>query len=338
VSATTLWHWDRERHGVPSGDGSIATFAAGAIAGDGDMPEAQAAEISRRFLDVFINQQISRDETSAQFNAFSYPLRELFQDRFRLTTFWLLCLFALWQAVAVVYFLRGDARWDWAIAGAGVVVATVAYLALLHKGYVRASGEYGLKLSSYIRYVNTLALPMVVLAFSVLVPGGRGHAPEKSPPILGGRVTTGALGFAIGLIALLLLERPYLGPIVRDNPVLPLRAQTASITGAVSGVAGRQRVWVYLPNDQPNEFIGRFLQFQLSPTPATVERSGTFMAQDRDAMLAYWGRYQYVWFPVSIEGLDEALREIAGDVRPGQLFRVIRDESTVSIAPVEIQF
>ena len=90
--------------------------------------------------------------------------------------------------------------------------------------------------------------------------------------------------------------------------MVAFRAESDPLTQSVRAAAGRQRVWVFLPNDQPNEFIGRFLQFQLSPTPATIERSA---AAGRSPSPFFWGRRS-----IERENEDRASRQGVASSQP----------------------
>lgn len=322
------WSWNRDRagsvHDVQSVDGMVDGLLRGASKGD----LVTDQEIKRRFVEVFSNQQISNDRVSWQFNAFSYPLQGLFTDSYRLTTLSLLCAFALWWLGLFLIFLRGPDKWRWCIVASGVFATSAAYVVMLYLSYRFAFGDRGLELSSYTRYIHTIALPMVLVSFAPLLPAFRSSERGRLVHLRGVNVSASAAIFCSALSALIMFEPPYLRPLLEPAPRAVLRDQFEPVATEVRRAAGSAPIWIYLPQDQPNQFTGRLLQFLLSPTPATVERSAMFLDQDFDSAIAQWSRFEYVWIPVRLQpdAAQSLSRFVPGNPVAG-LFRVRRDSA-----------
>jgi hypothetical protein len=316
------WSWNRDYVGSAEDVQSVDGIVSGLVSSAGD-DDPISTEISRRFVDVFLNQQLSNDAVSSQFNAFSYGIRDLFTDRFRLTTATMLLAVVAWWIVLAVFVLTREARWTFGIVACGFLAAAVGYIVILYFSYRFAFGDRGLELSSYIRYVHTVVLPLALCAFAPLLPAFREPGTPTAWVIGGRRVPRHAALFGAALVALYVAEPPHLLPLVRPNDRHQLREVFEPVTRALQAGVGRARVWIYLPQDQPNGFIGRMLQYLLTPTPVLVERSEDFMRQSEHEIRDRWSGVDYVWIPMQLpEAIAADWARLAGGGPPAGLFHV----------------
>jgi hypothetical protein len=316
------WSWNRDYVGSPEDVQSVSGILSGVMGSAADDGLA-SAEISRRFLDVFFNQQLSNDEVSRQFNAFSYGIRPLFTDRFRLTTATLLLVVVAWWVVLAAFVLTDEARWTFGVVAGGFLAAAMGYIVTLYFSYRFAFGDRGLELSSYIRYVHTAVLPLALCAFAPLLPAFREGVTPAAWRIAERHVPRHAALFGAALAALYVFETPHLLPLVRPNERLALRAIFEPVTTAIHAGVGQARVWVYLPQDQPNGFVGRMLQYLLTPTPVLVERSDQFLRSSELEIRRSWSNVDYVWIPAPLtEPAAADWARFAHGAPPTGLFRV----------------
>ena len=96
VLCLQVWEWNLDRIGVPTDLEAVGGIVSGLTGESEQVDPEQGAEITRRFLEIFSEQQLSNDGVSYQFNAFSYSIRELFTDRYRLSTLGLFMIFSIW--------------------------------------------------------------------------------------------------------------------------------------------------------------------------------------------------------------------------------------------------
>jgi len=198
----------------------------------------------------------------------------------------------------------------------------------LYLTYRFAAGADGLLLSSYTRYVHTIALPMLILCFAPLLPAFRGREPERSWRVSGRSVPLPSVLALAGCVALYVFETPYLRPVFERNSVLALRLEVEPMAGAVHSLVGRSSVWLYLPGDLGNGFVGHLFQYLMAPTPTHVERSKEFLERAPEAVLEDWSKFDYVWLPTKLEPeTEQRLAEIAGVPLTERLFVVSTDES-----------
>ena len=190
-----LWSWNRDAVGAAHDVQSVDGFVSGVADETSSADSARNAEIGRRLTEVFFDQQISNSPVTWDFNEFSYEIRDLFTDSYRLTTFGLLVGFVLWWATIGYTVLTGESRREWLIIAGGVLVTALVYIAGLHSSYRFTFGARGLDLPSYVRYVHVIALPMLLLSFCPLLPAFRGISvrPCLAHPWAGRTATSGDL-------------------------------------------------------------------------------------------------------------------------------------------------
>jgi hypothetical protein len=236
--------------------------------------------------------------------------------------------FSIWWIVLAIFVLRGVERRTWAIAASGVAFTGMAYVTALYLHYRFASGEYGLNLSSYTRYVHTVALPMLIVSFAPLLPAFRQHEPKPTWQILGRSAPLPSLLALAGFVGLYVFETPYLRPVFEKNDVVTLRPELEPVAAAVQSAVGGSSVWLYLPNDYHNGFVGHLFQYLMSPTPTHVERAKEFLQRAPSSVLDDWSKFDYVWLPSELEPeVASRFVEIAGVPLTERLFVVSTDAS-----------
>jgi hypothetical protein len=319
-----VWSWNRDSAGAAhdpySVDGIISGIANQAAGNESEID----IELARRLSEVFFDQQLSNSAASWEHNEFTYEIRGLFTDSFRLTTFHLFVLFVLWWVAIAVGVLTAESRTGWLILATGTFVTALAYVGLLHLSYRFAFGERGLDLPSYIRYVHVAALPMLLLSFGPLLPAFREPREDGGWRIRGRFVPQRAVLFATALAALCALETPYLSPILQANPAVPRRANVEPLLVPIRTAVADSRLWIYFPGTREADFFGRMVQYLLIPTRATVEDSEGFLqAEDPDTLAAAWRAFDFVWIAEipSVEAGIGLARFSAGTARTG-LYRV----------------
>ena len=291
-----VWSWNRDAVGAAPDVQSIDGFVGGIADGTSEANSERNAEIARRLNEVFFDQQLSNGPVSQSFNEFTYDIRHLFTDSYRLTTFAFLVAFMLWWVVIAWGGLTGESRRRWLIVASGVFVTALAYIASLHLSYRFSFGERGLELPSYVRYVNIIALPMLLLLFCPLLPAFRDRGQQRVWLVRGLAVPQRAALYAAAVLALYAFETSFLQPIMRPAPDYPLRAQLEPMLEEIRADVGMSRTWIYYTTDSEHGSIGRLVQFLLAPTPTAMEHSDRFLQNDDAASIAAaWRGFAFVW-------------------------------------------
>lgn len=319
AAALKAWSMNRDAAQVPTETQSLGGVARGVVSGERALSDDETALISERFKAVFLAQQISKDATSAQFNAFSIPIMDLFEDSFRLTTASAYLVFALYFLVLIGYGRLGHEALPWALLGLGLIGTAVCYSATLYFSYLFAFGERGLILSSYVRYTHSIVLTLFLMVVATLVPATR--LINSQIRLRSIKVPGAALALTALISWMMIFETPYLRNFYQPNPVLAQRVGAEKVLASISDALDSEKLWVFFPVDQPNGFLGHLMQFQLAPTPTVIERSATFFEQSPEQVEAALSDFDILWFPVQDPALDEKISAALGMSLSGRFVR-----------------
>jgi len=317
------WNLNRDSAGLAAVDSSAVGVAGNLFDGESIFDSAQQAELTRRFVKVVLHQQISKDETSAQYNAFSYPTMTVYENNFRLTTssllgFSAIAMFLLWRTV-----ISPQDRRMWAVAMSCVWVTAVLYVIALYFGYRFVSAtENGLILSSYVRYVHSMLLPVVIFCFAPLVPA---FADSRTASVkLSGSLSIRrpSLIFALALVALIVFEKPYLKPLYTTQQPQGFRVATEQLTEQLRARIGEARLWVFFPNKYSNGFLGQLLQYQLSPGRVHVEQDADMLLQEKTKLTKELRNWEYVWLATRNPEYKAAMESLVKQELGDRVFRI----------------
>lgn len=336
MSILSIWNFNRDSLGVGDGQGEAASLLGSIASGESVLSEAQQEELTRRFVEVLMHQQISKDEVSAQYNAFSYPIMGAFNERFRLTTFSMLgfsliAIFLAWYAV-----LANENRLTWLVAAASTWLTGVVYIAGLYLGYRYASrSDYDLLLSSYVRYSHSMLLPIALFCFSPLLPLFKG---AQAPTVKLGEnwfVERRFCIFAVTLFAMYVFESPYLRPLYAEQPPHDFRVQTEPVTDRMRELTGDSPLWVFFPNDVENGALGQMLQYQLSPGRVHVEEDSARLLTETATLREELRNWDYIWFANKNPEFQNAIEKLLGQGLGDGLFRINHADNRLQFVEVE---
>lgn len=334
LAVTVSWTANRDALDVPPERYSTPSVIAGLYQGDSVLSKDQEDELSRRFTEVVVEQQLSKNQLLRTYEEFSYPIMGLFTDEFRLTTLTFLIIWIVWQIVVLQWFTEQGDRLPWFLIGLGVFVTAVVYLGTLYLSYRFAFGDDGLRLPSYLRYAHTVILPLVLIGFAPLMPAFR-HIGRASTDHLGRPVGKHAtILFVVSLAAFYIAEPPYLGHLYRPNGILAFRQVTAPLAERVHKIVGPARIWIYLPVEDPNALLDKILRYQLSPAKVEIEARADFLDGDRQTLMNAWQAHDYLWFPLEDPEADRKLQRHLGSGLGDRLIRVRRTDDGTVLEPL----
>jgi len=296
-----LWVWNRDDVGSRLDVMSLQTVSAQLSNARQIVSSQHGSEITRRFTNVILRTQIGNNEGFRGWNEFTYAVRDSFASGHGLTALGLIAAFAVWWSLLLGTRITGPDRTAWGLLSGGMLATALGYLASLYLMYLIAFGDRGVLLPSYTRYVNTIALSMLLVSFAPLTPGFRRRSRESLTPV--GNARLGAMGaaYALALLALYLAQRPPLYPVLRPNPEDETRQHWEILVRQVQILIGDSATWVYLPDDDRARFTERVIKYLLAPVPVRIERSESFWRQDVSAILAAWKGSRYIWVPPPID-------------------------------------
>ena len=335
LSIVSIWNMNRDAAGLGFDGTSSGGIVSGLLKRESIFDSAQKSEITRRYVEVVLHHQISKDEISAQFHAFSYPTVPLFKDYLRLTTasvlaFSLIILFMLSRTI-----VAKDIRQRWSIAASLVWLTAVAYIGVLYLGYIYVSGnENGYVLSSYVRYAHSMLLPVVLFCFAPLLPAFAGsHLP---PFRLTANLKIGRHSaiFMLLLTALVVFERPYLGTLYTAQQPPEIRTQLEPLVERVRKTIGAARLWVFFPSAGTTGFVGHLLKYQLTPGPTYIEENPSLLLDDQAILKDELGNWEYAWFPLQHPEFDADMERLIGSAASERIFRITGSGADIVFEPV----
>ncbi len=327
--ATAAWSHNRNALGTTPGALS-APGVVGILTGKVKVKNPErAAVVNPMFLDVFVNQQLSKNHVSDRFNEFSYQLMPMFKDKFKLTTASFLVLYIVWSGLLIGLAVPKTMRAEWAAGLVGMLGISLAYIVVLYLTYL----FYRNDMVSYIRYVHTVVLALLLAGMAPLVPAFASSRTATAEPGSARKRHIATAAFTFSMLALLAIEKPHLQSLMRPmaSPLTAFRSDIRPLAANVRRAVGDARLWLYLPDPNPHNLTSRIMLYELSPTPTTVNRDFGFFDRPRKAVLADWSNYDFVWLPLDIPDLEPKLRAVVGPDLGDRLYRIVSKNGGVEL-------
>jgi hypothetical protein len=328
---TAAWNANRNAAGIPQSTFSSLGIVSGIATGKSELNADAQIELSRRFREVVLNQQVSKNAVFTEHGEFNYFLMDKFPEKFRLTTLSFMLLFGLWQVIVIFRLVNRGGRWKWAIASTGLTLTTICYIGVLFLSYHFAFEERRMILPSYLRYVHTALLPMLLFAFLPLLPGFRTEK-DRLINLPGGKsISQSGAIFAVILCALYVIETPYLEPVYQGRVSPELRRQMRPLVEQVRDLVEKDaRVWIYLPYPDANGLRQRVFLYDMAPVRTRVVTDPEFLNRN-SALQEVIAESDYLWFPLEDPKTDEILRSIVGEDLKDFVFRIDRQDGGTNI-------
>lgn len=327
VLVTGAWSIERNLAGAEREVMSV-TGLAGIVTGKTKLDDPERAQVVRTlFPHVFLNQQLSKNSVSDYENAFTTDIMPKFTGRFRLTTASFLLLFVIWAALMVWKIVPPAERLTWSLGFAGLFGISVSYMLMLYLSYQFVFPRHdAVFLASYVRYIHSVTLPMLLAALAPLLPvfAAASGAPNES--LKSGWAHRSPLIFGVALVALVAIERPHIETLIpgRAKNLTDFREYIRGTAAALRSIAGSDRLWLYMPDNDTHNYMSRVMLFELAPTPTTINRDFEYFQRPREQILAEWAGHDYVWIAYQDPEVDERLRELVGTDLGERLYKVTK--------------
>lgn len=333
---TTAWNANRNAEGIPQSVFSTRGIITGITTGQSELDAAEQAELTKRYAEIVFHQQISKDKTYTEYQEFNYELMWAFTDKFRLTTSSFILLFILWQIIVFYRLTTPGDRWRWVIVGIGLLATAIVYVGILYLSYRFAFGERRMVVPSYMRYIHTALLPMLLFAFLPLIPGFSRREEKASKLPSGLNTSRPALVFATLLGALLVFETPHVEPLYKNHVSPDLRQQMGPYVERVRRlVEDDARVWIYLPVFDLDSLRRRIILYDLSPVRGDVVTDEEYFGSDPTVLQELIENWDYLWFPIKHAEAEEMLQALAGEDLRDHVFRVIRKDDQAELVALD---
>ncbi len=289
-------------------------------------------------LDVIVDQQLSKDSIMQEnYNEYSYRLKRLYTDTFRITP---LVFFIMYVLLSIVLITNqsSEVRIEIIILLLVGMVTLIIYSGIIYLTYpLLYSADHALNLKSFLRYFHTIILPLFIVGMGLLTPA---FHRDLHIEVLGSPISLSALFFGVGMFLLYTFEPPYLRPFYTPaifeqyprNIALRWRQDTEILTEKVRDQTGMKRLWVHLPLQDNgsnylynHSFMATVIRYQMTPTPTSVERSPNFMERPTGEIVEIWKNFNFLWFPVLDDSKTSKLFEEKFGI-PMAMHRVSRVE------------
>lgn len=336
VSISTTWNANRNAAGIPKSSYSTSGIISGITENESIFSDVEQAELSSRFLQVILHQQISKNDVFEPFGEFNYDIMHIFTDKFRMTTSSLLLLFLIWQLIALYKLVKPEERWMWGITATGLTTTALIYIGILFLSYHFAFGEKAMILPSYLRYVHSGLLPLVLFVFVPLLPGfAAGN--QKTIALPGGNeVNRSAAIFSVIIAALLVFETPHLAPLYKTHEVPDIRQQMKPFIDKVKRqVETDESLWIYLPVPDPTGVRRRIFLYDMSPIHTEVVTDWEYLDQDPTRIQNVISNWDYLWLPIQDFAAEDIMQSLAGEDLKDHVFRVERSDGDIKVIALD---
>lgn len=333
---STSWNANRNAAGIEKSSYSTSGIISGITNNESLFSEAQQTELNRRFIQVILHQQISKHDVFEPFGEFNYDIMHIFMDKFRLTTLSLILLFIAWQIVVLYKLVYPGDRWRWAITACGLVSTAVIYIVILLLSYHFAFGEKAIILPSYLRYVHTGLLALVLFFFLPLLPAFA--TPERKMVSLPGGIKAdrSAVIFLVIIASWYVFETPHVTPLYKAHQTPEIRQQMKPSIERVRAQAGNDSsAWIYLPVPDPTGIRRRIFLYDMSPVHTEVVTNSDFLSEDPSRIRDVIANWDYLWFPIQDFEADEIMTSLAGPDLKEFVFRVDRTGDDMKVIALD---
>jgi hypothetical protein len=238
-------------------------------------------EVKKRFLDVFLNQQINTEKLSLRFNEFSYGLMKLYKRNIKFTALGALVFILI--TGFVYYLLKFEDKKRIFVLNIYLIFMTLVYILILYQSYLVAFGNGALRIPSYVRYVNIGIMPLFFISFYYFVPKRKQNNTEKKLLIV----------FSVLLGVLIFVSRPYYKSLYVSNKsglVLQIQKLKQSFFPVLKY---DEKIMIVLP--QNNMMVKNILRYEFLPAKVKIVGDKFFMKSINERIEEY-KQYNYVLF------------------------------------------
>ena len=220
------------------------------------------------------------------------------------------------------------------------LLTSLAYLGLMYLSYPLIHVERAPLLVSFLRYVHTVLLPLLLIGLGVLAPAfGSSRSGKNSWQFIRN------IGvFAMALLLLYGFEKPVLSPFItpqtlKNHPnsmALQWSNTIRDVTEKMRTRLNKASVWIHLPIPNSGLYATQIRYF-LSPVRARVDTSMNLYDRRSGDLARLWDDYDYLWFPVINPNQDRLFFEKMGKKIPqSRLVKVIKREKYIELQPADM--
>lgn len=335
LMAGTLKTWElhQRAEGISAEKQSIGGIIRNALSEKKAVPGEVEAQIKEHFWQVVLDQQIHKEALSLNYNEFSFAVMPHYKKRIKLSTIGFIVFFLLMVAVAYKVAPKGYGRKEAVSIGIYLLVIYLGYLAILYMSYLVAFGNGGVRIPSYVRYINMASMPLLFAAFSLLLPMYLRHSGSTlSRQKMGDPSFLGGLGL---LVLLTWITQPYLKPLYSQLENGFLQQFKPAADRIVKTIPAGAKLYVVFPV-RNNGMLNNIIKYELVPAHAAVSQAD-FTSLSPLQMQTIFSRYDYVWFAVPDKNVfykNRHLLQQKNDRYIYTLYQVVSDTDGFGLKPL----
>lgn len=126
--------------------------------------------ITKRFIQTIIHQQINKTKISLHYNEFSLNIRHQYKRQMKFTTLTVIIFIFLMLMLNIFGTKYHQNSKLFISITIYMFILFFVYLFIMHQSYIYSFGPRGEQMVSYVRYVNRFILPMILISFAFFMP------------------------------------------------------------------------------------------------------------------------------------------------------------------------
>jgi len=294
--------------------------------------KATEDEIKKRFWKVVNYQQLHKEKISLNYNEFSYSTMGQYKKELKLTTTGsLLFIFIFF---IFIYFVQNDKEYKAKslILCGYLIFVSISYLLILYFSIQVAFGGGALRIPSYVRYMNTSILPLLMIMVYVLTPAFN----NKYNTILRKGINAKLVLLGIIFLVFSFITKPYIKPLYSqfENPFR--KKLGAIIPKILENIPMKSKVLVVFPV-RNNGSLNNILKYAMIPARATITKYDFPNKKTHKEVLEEYTQYDYIWFVSLNKEIIEKSQQILklkGKNRAYMLYKLKKQNNQVYVKAI----
>lgn len=325
-----VWSLHQESKGIKGEKQSITGIVTSVISDENVLSEPVETRVKENFWNVVLHQQLHKEKLSLNYNEFSVSTMPQYKKVIKLSTVGVLVFFIAMIVMAHKLSVPAEKKREVGLLGGYLIFVFLVYLIILYMSYLVAFGSGAVRIPSYVRYINMATLPLMFVAFSLLLPFYQNNTGSNK-----NKIATPLTGGIAALVLLGLITQPYFKPLYTQLES-QIRSQVEPVTTQiVANVPSHAKLFVVFPVKN-NGMINYILRYSLIPAQSTVSRAD-FGELSSEQMQSTFGQYDYVWFAAfnqSTIDKNRTLLKAKTQKSPYTLYKVERNNSDIALTPI----
>jgi hypothetical protein len=311
ILSLSIWNFHQDMEHVPSGKQTLSTVIGEIFSKKKILDEKIQNEVKKRFWIVLKNQQLHKEEISLHYNEFSYATMPAYHKTLKLTTLGSLLFIFLALCIAIGTLQDKNEKINVTIIMGYLAIITVFYLGILYVSYCIAFGSGALRIPSYVRYANTVMLPLLMCTLFFFTPAFS----TKRRSLF--QFNSSLFAMILVFTVFVFITKPYIRPLytqlhnnfrIKLNQIVPFLNMK---------MQPNSKVLVYFPILN-NGSLDIILKYMFIPNKATILKNMNDLNQQKLETL--YKKYDYIWFAIIDKNMIQVNHNFLKLKRPHKIF------------------